>query len=92
MSAALADWRQQTRFHDRHRDAFGRGDRTDPLLIVRQINRQNREAQQRLEAERQRLDTALNNMSQGLVLYDAGGCIVTCNRRYIDMFGLSATS
>ena len=35
------------------------------FLIIRQINRQNREAQERLEAERQRLDTALNNMSQG---------------------------
>ncbi|WP_245334044.1 putative bifunctional diguanylate cyclase/phosphodiesterase, partial [Bradyrhizobium guangdongense] len=36
-----------------------------------------------------RLDTALNNMSQGLILYDAAGYIVTCNRRYADMFGLS---
>ena len=59
------------------------------FLIIRQINRQNREAQQRLEAERRRLDTALNNMSQGLILYDAAGYIVTCNRRYADMFGLS---
>ncbi len=28
-------------------------------------------------------------MSQGLILYDAAGYIVTCNRRYADMFGLS---
>lgn len=29
-------------------------------------------------------------MSQGLILYDAAGYIVTCNRRYADMFGLSS--
>ncbi|MGY4283504.1 PAS domain S-box-containing protein [Bradyrhizobium sp. LM2.7] len=59
-------------------------------LIIRQINRQNRETQERIESERRRLDTALNNMTQGLILYDAAGYIVTCNRRYADMFGLSS--
>ena len=58
-------------------------------LIIRQITRQNREARQRLELERQRLDTALNNMIQGLVVYDASARIVTFNRRYIEMFDLS---
>ncbi|MGE6016136.1 PAS-domain containing protein, partial [Klebsiella pneumoniae] len=55
----------------------------------RQIKRQNRESQQRLEAERQRLDTALNNMTQGLVLYDAAGRLVICNRRYREMYHLT---
>ena len=59
------------------------------FLIIRQITRQNREAQQRLEAERRRLDTALNNMIQGLVMYDASARLVTFNRRYIDMHDLS---
>jgi diguanylate cyclase (GGDEF)-like protein/PAS domain S-box-containing protein len=58
-------------------------------LIVRLVKRQNQESQQRLESERHRLDTALNNMTQGLVLYDASARVVTCNRRYIDMYGLS---
>ena len=44
--------------------------------IVRQINRQSQESQQRLEFEKQRLDTALNNMTQGLVLYDASARVV----------------
>src|SRR5436189_152053 len=56
---------------------------------IRQITRQNREAQQRLEAERGRLDTALNNMIQGLVTFDASTRLVTCNRRYIEMHDLS---
>jgi diguanylate cyclase (GGDEF)-like protein/PAS domain S-box-containing protein len=36
------------------------------------------------------LDTALNNMSQGLCMFDAQARLVVCNRRYIEMYGLSA--
>jgi diguanylate cyclase (GGDEF)-like protein/PAS domain S-box-containing protein len=36
-----------------------------------------------------RLDTAVNNMCQGLLLFDASERIVVCNRRYIEMYGLS---
>ncbi|UWU84380.1 EAL domain-containing protein [Bradyrhizobium yuanmingense] len=88
-AAALADWRQQTGFLVATAALSAATIALILYLIIRQINRQNREAQQRIEAERLRLDTALNNMSQGLILYDAGGTIVTCNRRYADMFGLS---
>src|ERR1700757_5527637 len=35
------------------------------------------------------LDTALNNMSQGLCMFDAEARLVVCNRRYIEMYGLS---
>jgi diguanylate cyclase (GGDEF)-like protein/PAS domain S-box-containing protein len=35
------------------------------------------------------LDTALNNMSQGLCMFDAQARLVVCNRRYIEMYGLS---
>ena len=59
------------------------------FLIIRQINRQNREAQERLEAERLRLDTALNNMIQGLILYDADGADRHLQPPLSDMFGLS---
>ncbi len=88
-AAALADWRQQTGFMVTTAALSAAVIALMLYLIIRQISRQNREAQQRLEAERLRLDTALNNMSQGLILYDANGYIVTCNRRYADMFGLS---
>jgi len=87
--AALADWRQQTGFMVTTAALAAAVIALILYLIIRQINRQNREAQQRIESERQRLDTALNNMSQGLILYDSNGTIVTCNRRYADMFGLS---
>src|SRR2546421_201183 len=44
---------------------------------------------QRVQAQKQQLDTALNNMAQGLVLFDATARVVLHNQRYIDMFGLS---
>ena len=89
VNAALADWREQTRFLVIAATLAAVVIALILFLIVRQITRQNREAQQRLEAERHRLDTALNNMIQGLVMYDASARIVTVNQRYIDMFKLS---
>jgi diguanylate cyclase (GGDEF)-like protein/PAS domain S-box-containing protein len=89
VAAALSDWRAQTRFLVTAASLAALVVAVILFLIIRQINRQNREAQQRLEAERRRLDMALNNMIQGLVLYDASARIVTFNRRYIEMYQLS---
>jgi len=60
------------------------------VLIIRQFSRQDRWSRQRLMIQKQRLDTAINNMTQGLLLFDASERIVVCNRRYIDMYALSA--
>ena len=89
ISAVLADWRAQTRFMIAIAVFSAIVIASILYLIVRQVKRQNQESQQRLESEKHRLDTALNNMTQGLVLYDASARVVTCNRRYIDMYGLS---
>ena len=43
-----------------------------------------------MKLEKHRLDIALNNMTQGLMQYDATERVVVCNQRYIDLFGLSA--
>jgi diguanylate cyclase (GGDEF)-like protein/PAS domain S-box-containing protein len=59
------------------------------LLIVLQLSRGHRWSKQRLALEKLRLDTAVNNMSQGLLLFDASERIVVCNQRYIEMYGLS---
>ena len=40
--------------------------------------------------EKQRLDTAINNMTQGLLLFDSSQRLVVCNQRYLEMYGLSA--
>src|SRR5438128_1729800 len=36
------------------------------------------------------LDTVLNNMSQGVLMFDAEARLVFYNQRYIEMYGLSA--
>ncbi len=89
VSAALADWRAQTRFMVVTATLSALAVAFILFVIVRQMTRQNREAQLRLESEKHRLDTALNNMTQGLVLYDASARIVTTNQRYLDMYNLS---
>jgi methyl-accepting chemotaxis protein len=35
------------------------------------------------------LDLALNNMTQGVVMFDAAGRLVVCNEQYVTMYGLS---
>jgi methyl-accepting chemotaxis protein len=44
----------------------------------------------RLSAQNQRLSSALNNMSQGLNMFDRHGRITLVNRRYLEMYALSA--
>ena len=81
-STALADWRAQTRLQ------FCRGAAAVIVvivtisLIVRQLQRQHGAAQRLLSEKSQHLDTAINNMTQGLLLFDASGRLVICNQRY----------
>jgi len=89
VSVVLADWREQTRLLITAAALAASVITLILFLIIRQILRQNRDAQHWLESERQRLDTALNNMTQGLILYDASARMVICNQRYIDMYSLS---
>jgi diguanylate cyclase (GGDEF)-like protein len=37
----------------------------------------------------QLLDTVLNNLSQGVAMFDSKARLVFCNRRYVEMYGLS---
>ncbi len=47
-----------------------------------------RRAEERLRDQKLQLDTALSNMSHGLVMFDKDLRMVMCNRRYIEMYGL----
>jgi diguanylate cyclase (GGDEF)-like protein len=42
-----------------------------------------------LQAQNERFDIAINNMTQGLLLYDSSARLIVCNDRYITMYGLS---
>ena len=47
------------------------------------------EKSKELEAAKVQADAALNNMSQGLSMFDAKDRLVLCNERYLQMFGLT---
>jgi diguanylate cyclase (GGDEF)-like protein len=89
VSAALADWYEQTRFLIGIATLSALVITIILFLVVRQISRQHHASQRRLALEKQRLDTAVNNMTQGLLFFDANQRLVICNQRYIDMFGVS---
>lgn len=88
-SAALAIWQKQTDI------LLGAGVLAALtvalmiLLIVRQQTQAHNASMQSLALEKERLDTALNNMSQGLIMFDAEERVVVCNDLYIEMYGLS---
>ena len=83
VAAALTDWREQTRFLVIVASLSVMVIAGILFLVVRKLSRQHR-------LEKQRLDTAVNNIPQGLVVYDDTAHVTVCNRRYIEMFGLSA--
>jgi diguanylate cyclase (GGDEF)-like protein len=59
------------------------------LAVTRQV-RQLSASEASLVQKSDQLDTALNNMSQGLCMFDAHQRLVTCNMRYAEMYGLGA--
>ena len=88
-AAALAIWQKQTNI------LIGAGTLAALTvaimiwLIARQQARAHGLSMQSLALEKLRLDTALNNMSQGLIMFDSADRIVLCNDLYIKMYGLS---
>jgi diguanylate cyclase (GGDEF)-like protein len=78
VSAVLADWRDQTRLLIGVAGLLVLVIVVMLFLIIRQLSLQHR-----------RLDTAINNMTQGLLLFDSSDRLIVCNRRYIELFGLS---
>jgi diguanylate cyclase (GGDEF)-like protein len=89
VSAALADWREQTRFLIGVASLSALVIIVILALVVRQISLQHQLSQRRLALEKQRLDTAVNNMTQGLLFFDSSQRLVICNQRYVEMFGVS---
>jgi diguanylate cyclase (GGDEF)-like protein len=88
-AAALADWREQMGF------LIGIGAGSVAVVaillfvVVRRLSHEHRQSEQRLRLEKLRLDRAINNMTQGLLLFDASERLVVCNDRYLEMYGLS---
>jgi diguanylate cyclase (GGDEF)-like protein len=89
VAAALADWREEIRFLIAAAGLSVLVITAMLFLVVRKLSLQHRLSKQRLTVEKQRLDTAVNNMTQGLLLFDSSQRLVVCNQRYIEMYGLS---
>lgn len=87
--AALADWHAQTRFLIGISALAIVVIASILFLIARQVSREYAKSERTVEIERNKLDLALNNMTQGLLLYDSSEHVVVCNKAYRDMFGLS---
>jgi diguanylate cyclase (GGDEF)-like protein len=89
VSAALADWREQTKL------LIGVGGLCAVIiavilfLIVRQISQAHEWSRQRLLLEKQRLDTAMANMPHGVCMFGPDKRLVIANDLYSTMYGLS---
>ncbi|MGP0090271.1 MAG: PAS-domain containing protein [Xanthobacteraceae bacterium] len=57
-------------------------------LLIRATNRRRSRADELIWRQKLQMDAALNNMSQGLALFDGAARLVLCNQRYIEMYGL----
>jgi len=88
-AAALTDWREQIGMLISVAGASALAIAGVLIAIVRKLLEQHRASRERLTLEKQRLDRAVNNMTQGLLLFDAERRLVVCNQRYIEMYGLS---
>jgi diguanylate cyclase (GGDEF)-like protein len=82
VDSALAAWRTQTKFFISVAGGSILLIALTLYLIFRRIARQ-------LTLDKLRLDTAVNNISQGLLLFDASERLIVCNDKYIQMYGLS---
>ncbi|HUN94777.1 MAG TPA: EAL domain-containing protein [Bradyrhizobium sp.] len=89
VTTALRDWTAQT-------EALGRGAAVAIaalivtfLLIIRLLTREHKAAAAMLTQERNRFALAVNNMTQGLVLFDGDHRLTLCNDRYLEMYGLT---
>ncbi len=53
------------------------------------FNTKLKQQEQQVQAQNVQLDAALNNMAQGLAMFDAEQRLVICNARYAELYGLT---
>ena len=91
LSAAIVEGRPLTAFEDIILDLLiGCFVFAGPagLMLWSQWRRRD-EYQQTINEEKRKLDTAINHMTQGLVMFDGAQRIALRNRRYCELYGLS---
>jgi PAS domain S-box-containing protein len=89
VNAALSEWRREAQF------LVGAGLLAALLvaavviLAARQLAQGQKRSQRQLQEQQLHLDAALNNMLQGLCMFDKDARLVLCNDRFVQMYGLS---
>jgi len=86
----LADWRAQSKLLLGAGSLFAVVVGLLVILISREVSRSTRASNQMLSQQKLHLNTALSNMSQGLLMTDAAGRVVLCNNRYLEMYAVPA--
>lgn len=87
--AALATWRVQA-------ITLGSGALLAALCIAFLLKAQSKQfkrlavSEATLSRAGATVDAAINNMSQGLVMFDSAHRLVVCNQRYLEMYGLTS--
>ena len=96
IDAVEARWRHSLAQHGAIALATGLGFALAGFVLIRQVGRRiESEAavaglSREIAAKSEQLEGALANMSQGLCMYDGQQRLILCNRRYLELFGLSA--
>ncbi len=84
----LADGRW-IRLHDRKTDDGGIVSVRSDISDLKAHEIENERINSDLDRASDRLDEALNNMVQGLCMFDADQRLILCNRQYLNMYGFS---
>ncbi len=89
VAGALADWEQEKKYLIGIGLLTVLGVGVIVAVIARRLLLDFRKSQLLLNEQKNQLDIAISNMSQGLVMFNAEEKIILCNDRYIKMYGLS---
>jgi PAS domain S-box-containing protein len=96
MTAVLADWRQAASYVAALSTVSIVAIWAFAILFIKRFNhmqtlltaRNEKEKAEELRAQSERFDVAMNNMLQGLAMFDASETLVVCNRQYAILHGL----
>jgi diguanylate cyclase (GGDEF)-like protein/PAS domain S-box-containing protein len=90
VAAALAEWRSAATYISAAAVLLLLVIGAVVVLCIRQIRSYEALVTARAEGDQKiQLDAAINNISLGLLMFDSSERVVVCNRRYIEIYGLS---
>ena len=89
-SAALAQWLEQAKIIIGAVGLAALSIIVFILFIVHKLMQGIRRSRLRLRGQKLQLDTALDNMSQGLLMCDSEDRVLLCNKRYMEIYGVPA--